>query len=129
MFINIIVLGFGLMLMSHTGVLALYLVLCFVCGFGTMSVIPICNTIVQTVSSAQMRGRVVGFFAMAAFGTLPLGSLLVGWLAKVVHPQTCTLCQGVLCLLIALLFYRFLKTEYKPPVIANESLVENQATS
>ena len=90
--------------------LALYLFLCFICGFGTMSVIPICNTIIQTVSEAHMRGRVVGFFAMAAFGTLPLGSLFIGWLANMIHPQNCMLGQGVLCLVIAGTFFRFLNT-------------------
>lgn len=112
LFVNLIVLGIGLMLMSYTTILPLYLLLCFACGFGTMSVIPICNTVIQTVSSAEMRGRVVGFFAMAAFGTLPLGALFVGWLAKIIQPQTCTLIQGVICILLSLSFYRFLKTKY-----------------
>lgn len=125
LFVNLVILALGLMLMSYTGILSLYLVLCFICGFATMSVMPISNTVIQMVSSAQMRGRVVGFFAMAAFGTLPLGSLLVGWLAKTIDPKTCMLCQGVVCLLITLLFYRFLKTEYKPPVRAGGSLVNN----
>ncbi|NLR67972.1 MFS transporter [Chitinophaga varians] len=113
LFVNLIILGFGLMVMSQTTILPVYLFLCFVCGFGTMSALPICNTVVQTVSAEHMRGRVVGFFAMAAFGTLPLGSVLVGWLAKMISPQTCTLLQGVVCLLIAGTFYRFLKTDYK----------------
>ncbi len=123
--INLIVLGLGLLFMSHTHTLPFYLLLCFVCGFGTMAVIPICNTIIQTVSSAQMRGRVVGFFAMAAFGTLPVGSLLIGWLAKIIPPQTCTLIQGLFCLLIALFFYRFLKKEYKPVSTEDEILLKN----
>ncbi|MBC9933140.1 MFS transporter [Chitinophaga qingshengii] len=112
--VNLIVLGIGLMVMSYVPVLPVYLLLCFVCGFGTMSVMPISNTIIQTVSAADMRGRVVGFFAMAAFGTLPLGSLLVGWMAKIIHPQICTFIEGVVCLLITGVFYRFLKAGYQP---------------
>jgi len=108
LFFNLILLGAGLILMSHTKNLAVYLFLCFVCGFGTMSIIPICNTIIQTVSEARMRGRVVGFFAMSAFGTLPLGSLIIGWLAKLIHPQNAMLLQGVICLVITAIFYRFL---------------------
>jgi MFS family permease len=115
--VNLILLGIGLVFMSHMSNLPLYLFLCFVCGFGTMSVIPICNTIIQTVADASMRGRVVGFFAMAAFGTLPLGSLIIGWLAKMVHPQNCMLGQGILCLVIAGSFYRFLNTPM--PVLKN----------
>lgn len=108
--INLLILGLGLILMSHMNYLPLYLLLSFVCGFGTMSVLPICNTIIQTVSDAHMRGRVVGFFAMAAFGTLPVGAVVIGWLAKTIHPQNCMLGQGVLCLVITALFYRFLNT-------------------
>ncbi|RFM26451.1 MFS transporter [Deminuibacter soli] len=125
LFINLLVLGLGLLLMSHMRILPLFLLLCFVCGFGTMSVIPICNTVIQTVSSAQMRGRVVGFFAMSAFGTLPLGALLVGWLAKIIHPQTCMLVQGAASLLIALLFYRFLASGIQSPLNANETVVKS----
>ncbi|WCT13247.1 MFS transporter [Mucilaginibacter jinjuensis] len=110
LFVNLIALGFGLILMSHMKYLLVYLLLSFVCGFGTMSVIPICNTIIQTVSEAHMRGRVVGFFAMAAFGTLPIGALVIGWLAKAIHPQNCMLGQGILCLIIAAVFFRFLST-------------------
>jgi MFS family permease len=97
--------------MSFVKVLPVFLVMCFICGFGTMSVMPICNTIIQTVSSEQMRGRVVGFFAMATLGTIPLGSLFVGWLSKIVDARYCQLAQGVICLIIAASFYRFLKAD------------------
>ena len=82
LFYNLLLLGTGLIIMSFVKVLPVFLVMCFICGFGTMSVMPICNTIIQTVSSEQMRGRVVGFFAMATLGTIPLGSLFVGWLSR-----------------------------------------------
>ncbi len=111
---NLILLGFGLICMSYTYILPLYLLFAFVCGFGAMSIIPICNTVIQTASAPNMRGRVVGFFIMAAYGTLPLGSLIVGWLAKISHPQICMLGQGILCLVIAGVFYRFLTA--KPPL-------------
>ena len=105
---NLILLGVGLIVLSFVKVLPVFLVVCFLCGFGTMSVMPICNTIVQTVSSEEMRGRVVGFFAMATLGTLPLGSLVVGWLSKIIDPRYCQLGQGILCLLIVAYFYKFL---------------------
>jgi MFS family permease len=111
LFYNLLLLGTGLIIMSFVKVLPVFLVMCFICGFGTMSVMPICNTIIQTVSSEQMRGRVVGFFAMATLGTIPLGSLFVGWLSKIVDARYCQLAQGVICLIIAGSFYRFLKAD------------------
>ena len=111
LFYNLLLLGTGLIIMSFVKVLSVFLVMCFICGFGTMSVMPICNTVIQTVSSEQMRGRVVGFFAMASLGTIPLGSLFIGWLSKMIDARYCQLGQGVICLIIAGSFYRFLKAD------------------
>ncbi len=113
--LNLVILGLGLITMSHLHIFPIYLFMSFLCGFGTMSVIPICNTIIQSVSTPAMRGRVVGFFAMAAFGTLPLGSLLIGWASRWLQPQNCMLVQGFFCLGIAAVFYRFLKKGLQLP--------------
>lgn len=109
---NLFILGAGLILMSFVRIEGLYLVMSFICGFGTMSVVPICNTIVQTTSNPQVRGRVLGFFAMATLGTLPLGSLFVGWVAEFISAEHVQLIQGMICLIIAGWFARFLR---KPP--------------
>lgn len=106
---NLAILGVGLILMSSVHFFSLYLLMSFFCGFGTMSVMPICNTIVQTISSAEMRGRVVGFLVMATMGTIAIGSLFIGWLAKIIGPSRCQLLQGILCLLIVFVFSHFLK--------------------
>ncbi len=109
---NLFLLGAGLIIMSFVRVETFYLVMSFICGFGTMSVIPICNTIIQTVSNPQVRGRVLGFFAMATLGTLPLGSLLIGWITEFISAEHMQLIQGMICLVIAGLFTHFL---CKPP--------------
>lgn len=109
LFFNLILLGLGLVIMSFIHIFSLYLLLAAICGFGIMSTMPICNTIIQTVSSSQMRGRVIGFFTMATLGALPLGSLLIGWITKFVSVELCQAGQGFLCLLIATSFYRYFK--------------------
>ncbi|AEW00005.1 MFS transporter [Niastella koreensis] len=106
--INIIVVGFALIAFSYTHLFPVNLLLATVAGFGTMSVIPICNTIIQLASSPEMRGRAVSFFTMAAFGTIPIGSLLVGWLSNYIGPQNCILAQGIIALVIAGCFSKFL---------------------
>lgn len=111
LFFNLILLGVGLIIMSFVRIFPLYLLMSAVCGFGVMSMMPICNTVVQTVSPSHMRGRVLGFFAMATLGALPLGSLLVGWITKIINVELCQAGQGVLCLLISISFYKYLKTE------------------
>lgn len=125
LFYNLLLLGVGLIIMSFVKVLPVFMLMCFICGFGTMSVMPICNTVIQTVSSQQMRGRVVGFFAMATLGTLPIGSLFIGWVSKMVEARYCQLAQGVICLSIAAAFYKFLKSDAaKVSEIVSEPTVE-----
>ncbi len=117
LFFNLILLGIGLIVMSYVHILYLYLIMSLICGFGAMSTMPICNTIVQTVSSPEMRGRVVGFFAMATMGMIPLGSLVMGWLAKIIGPQNCQFAQGIVCLLIVGAFFRFFKREKQSTIL------------
>ena len=111
LFNNLILLAISLLVMSYVPNFHLYLVISFFCGFGTMSIIPICNTVVQTVSRHEMRGRVVGFFAMATLGTIPIGSVVIGWITHFITPQLCQFLQGIISLLIAAYFYKFLKQE------------------
>ena len=111
--INVIILGVALILFSYTRYFPLTLLLATLCGFGAMSVIPICNTIIQLTSTPAMRGRAVSFFTMAAFGTIPIGSLVVGWLSTYVGVENCILAQGIIALLIAASFSKFLTAGMK----------------
>jgi MFS family permease len=111
--INIIIVGVALILFSYTHFFPANLLLATLAGFGTMSVIPISNTIIQLASSPAMRGRAISFFTMAAFGTIPIGALLVGWLSNYIGPQNCILAQGIIALVIAFCFRKFLSTEMK----------------
>lgn len=107
--INITVLGVSLIAFSHTYYFPLSMLFAVICGFATMSFIPICNTILQLETDKYMRGRVISYFAMAAFGMLPLGSLLIGTVSKIIGAPNSILCQGIMALIIAALFSGFLK--------------------
>ncbi|WP_428327824.1 MFS transporter [Mucilaginibacter sp.] len=62
LFINTLILGFGLILFSHTSYFPLAMLFAVICGFGTMSQSTICNTIIQFNSAKKMRGRVIIYF-------------------------------------------------------------------
>lgn len=113
LFVSIILLGAGLILFSQTNYFPIALLWAAICGFSTMLIVPICNTIIQMTSAPEMRGRVIGFFAMAFFGMLPLGSMLVGWLSKWLGARNSLLGQGILALVIALAFSGFLVKKKK----------------
>ncbi len=106
--INLFILGLALICFSYMPSFHIGLFVLFFCGFGTMSIIPICNTVIQVTSKPEMRGRVISFFAMAAFGALPLGSVVIGWLSGYIGIQNCILFQGIIEILIVITFYKFL---------------------
>ena len=49
-----------------------------VIGLGLMVQMASTNTVLQTIVEDDKRGRVMGFYAMAFMGMVPLGSLLAG---------------------------------------------------
>ena len=70
-----------------------------------------------------MRGRVMSYVAMAYFGMLPLGSLLIGTLSQRIGAPLTMLCQGILALLIAVLFGKLLyKVQFAPPIAKTNSI-------
>ena len=80
-------------------------------GFGMMSQTTVSNTIIQTNVSGEMRGRVISYFAMAFFGMQPLGGLLIGTVSQYIGAPNTILAEGIVAVLIALLFLPFLRKD------------------
>jgi MFS family permease len=64
------------------------------------------NTLIQTLVDDDKRGRVMSIFSMAFTGTMPAGNLLVGFLAAEWGTTVTLTASGVICIIIAGLFYR-----------------------
>ena len=94
--INTIIFGVGLILFSHTTWFPLAMVFAVISGFGMMAETTMTNTIIQMSVAPEMRGRVISYFAMAYFGMMPLGSLLVGFISQYVGVEDTILGQGVI---------------------------------
>lgn len=122
--INTLVFGAGLVLFSHEHNYILALIFSALAGFGMMSQITISNTVIQTSSDINMRGRVISFYAMAFFGMQPLGGLLIGSISKWVGTTNTVLGEGVVALLIGLLHLRFL---HKAKMKKQQEQLLNQA--
>ncbi|MFT3925874.1 MAG: MFS transporter [Myxococcales bacterium] len=84
------------------------LLLMFASGLCMMLQMAATNTILQTVADEDKRGRVMGFYTVAVFGTVPIGSLLAGALAERVGTAETLVLGGGLCLFAALCFARTL---------------------
>ena len=103
--INLIIFGIGLICFSYSNLLYLNLLFCLLCGIGMVSQTTICNTIIQTSSSMEMRGRIISFFAMAFFGMQTLGGLLIGSVSHLIGGKLTILLEGIVAILLALVFY------------------------
>jgi MFS family permease len=96
--------GLGLIGFSLSKALWLSLVMMLVTGYGMMVQMAASNTILQTISDEDKRGRVMSFYAMAFLGMAPFGSLFAGLLAQVIGASGTVLVGGIACLLGALVF-------------------------
>jgi MFS family permease len=68
-----------------------------VVGAGMMIEMASTNTILQTIVSEELRGRVMAFYTMAFLGTAPIGSLLAGVVADRVGASPTILLGGAAC--------------------------------
>nr|MDQ3370876.1 MFS transporter [Myxococcota bacterium] len=78
----------------------------FVTGLSLMVQMASTNTIIQTVVDPDKLGRVMGLYAVAFAGGMPLGALLQGMLASRIGAVHTFLVAGVICMASALVFLR-----------------------
>ena len=116
---NTLLFGLGLVLYSHTTWFPLAMVFAMLSGFGMMAQTTVTNTIIQTTVEPAMRGRVISYFAMAYFGMMPLGSLLIGAVSQYIGAQNTLLAEGIAAFVIIGIFWRYLRGKETP---ATESI-------
>lgn len=93
--------GFGasLVLFAMSRSLPLSLALMAVTGFCMMTAFTGCNTLLQTLTSDAMRGRVMGLFSMTFMGVAPFGNLLSGAAADRIGAPATVVLGGFVCVL------------------------------
>jgi MFS family permease len=96
--------GAGLVAFSLSRSLWLSLLVLPFVGGGMMITMASTNTIIQTIVTEELRGRVMAFYTMAFLGTAPIGSLLAGVIADRIGPARTVLAGGVGCLMVAAWF-------------------------
>jgi MFS family permease len=98
--------GVGLLGFACSRWLPLSLACLTLTGMGGVLLMASSNTLVQTLVEDDKRGRVMSIFSMAFTGTMPVGNLLVGFLASHWGTTATLLVSGATCIVIAILFYR-----------------------
>jgi len=90
--------GAGLIAFSMTTSLWIACAVLAVTGAGFMVQLASANTVLQTIVEERLRGRVMSFYTMAFFGTVPIGSLLGGVIADRFGAPLTVRLSGVVCL-------------------------------
>lgn len=98
--------GGGLVILSFSRVFPLSMFLIVFVGMGLMLQTATSNTILQTITEDDKRGRVMSFYTMAVMGTAPFGSLLAGTLAKFIGTPATIFLGGLSTIIGALFFFR-----------------------
>jgi MFS family permease len=98
--------GAGLIVLSFTNIFSLSMMLMVFIGLGMMLQTAASNTVLQTITDDDKRGRVMSFYTMAVMGTAPFGSLMAGALAKSIGTRYTILFGGIVTIIGALYFLR-----------------------
>ncbi len=109
--VTTLIFGIGLISFSHMDNFYAACGLAIVIGFGMMTQVTVSNTIIQTTVSQEMRGRIISYFAMAYFGMLPLGSLLIGGISGRIGAPDTILAEGIAAILIFCVFFFFMRRD------------------
>lgn len=120
LFFCIILTGIGLIGFSQIRNFPIAMIFVALAGFGAIAQFNVSNITVQSQSAAHMRGRAISILLMAIFGMMPLGSLLVGAVSQRVGAPVTVLCQGIIALIIAVVFAKFLTGKTKEAITHQE---------
>ena len=89
--------GLAMAALAFTGVFWLGAVMMVIVGGGMIASIASTNTWLQNTVDESYRGRILGLFAMAAFGVQPFGSIVSGAIGEVADIGSILLLNGFLC--------------------------------
>ena len=124
-----VLLGIGLSVMAFVTIPWVAAVLCLPIGFTIIAAVASINTLLQTLSGEDKRGRVMWYMAMAFTGMAPVGSMVLGAIEKWIGLQMIILLSGICCFIAALVFeyYRPLVRKHAHPVYIEKGIIKEIA--
>ncbi len=103
-----LVLGLAQVVMGFTGSFPADLLLMFVAGAGSITMMATANTTIQLVVPDMLRGRVMSVYLTVFAGTSPIGGLLFGALAANAGAQAAIAFGGAISAVVAVLGFIWL---------------------
>lgn len=74
-------------------------------GWGFMVLFNMANTLIQTLVSDELRGRVVSVYTLSFFGLMPVGALLAGGVAEIIGEPLTLILSALISLAFAILLW------------------------
>jgi MFS family permease len=105
MAIATLIFGIALVIFSLSKLLWLSIFILVFVGLGMILLVSASNTFLQTITDDEMRGRVMGYFAMAFVGISPFGSLIAGGLANSIGAPYTLMISGIIVIICSIIFY------------------------
>jgi MFS family permease len=102
-----VVFGLGLVCVSFLRIHWMVYLMLIPTGFAMIATLASINTLLQTLTDNDKRGRVMGFYTMALMGVAPFGSLLYGAVADWIGVPYTMMGGGIICVLGALYFEKW----------------------
>lgn len=124
------ILGISLGILSFIRVPWLAAFVCVPAGFSIITTVASINTLLQTLSDEDKRGRVMGYLAMTFTGIAPIGSMALGAIERYTGLPAIILLSGSCCIIGAIIFeyYRPLVRKYARCIYIEKGIIREIAT-
>lgn len=110
--------GVGLILLAASNTVWLALISTGLACVGMMIQTASINTYIQMHTADELRGRAISYYLMSYQGVLPLGTLLVGFMASQIGTKATVLAEGIFALLIVSGYFIYLKYRQNPSLLS-----------
>ncbi len=96
MALSALLFGITIIIFAFSKNFILSMIILLFAGFGFIAIIATSNTILQTITDDDKRGRVMSFFTMAFMGMAPFGSLASGAIADRIGGPLAIMISGII---------------------------------
>jgi MFS family permease len=100
-----LVMSLGVLGLGFVPSLRLALPVLFAIGVGTLASLGATNTLIQTLSPDDVRGRALSIYTMIAIGVVPLGALVDGAIAAAIGLRETFMLAGAFCAAVFLVIW------------------------
>jgi MFS family permease len=125
--ISAAIFGVALIIFSFSKNLWFSLAALLFVGFGMIVNISSINTILQTITDDNMRGRVMSYLTMAIIGIAPFGSLIDGAMTDKIGAPNTVMIGGVVSIICSIVFFTrlpMLKKLVRPVYVKKGIIIE-----